>query len=64
VECEGSDRHKTDFATRSELHEFRIMPFGLKVAPATSEVLVETVLAGLQWDICCASISLILKSFE
>ncbi|NYT28649.1 MAG: RNA-directed DNA polymerase [Candidatus Thiodubiliella endoseptemdiera] len=52
VECEGSDRHKTAFATRSGLYEFRVMPFGLKGAPATFERLLETVLAGLQWDIC------------
>jgi hypothetical protein len=52
VECEDSDRHKTAFATRSGLYEFRVMPFGLKRAPATFERLMETVLAGLQWDIC------------
>jgi hypothetical protein len=30
VECEGSDRHKTAFATRSGLYEFGVMPFELK----------------------------------
>ena len=52
MECEGSDRHKPAFATRSGLYEFRVMPYGLKGAPATFEILMETVLAGLQWDIC------------
>ena len=52
MECEGSDSHKTAFATRSGLYEFRVMPFGLKGAPAIFERLMETVLAGLQWDIC------------
>jgi hypothetical protein len=41
-----------DLTTRSGLYEFRVMPFGLKGAPATFERLMETLLAGLQWDIC------------
>ena len=67
VECEGSDRHKTAFATRSGLYEFRVMPFGLKGAPATFERLMETVLAGLQWNICLIYLDDIIvlgRSFE
>ena len=52
MECEGTDRHTTVFATRSGLYEFRVMSFGLKGAPVTFERLMETVLAGLQWDKC------------
>ena len=40
-------RPKTVFATRCCLFEFSVMPFGLSF-----ERLMESVLAGLQWDIC------------
>ena len=43
---------KDAFATRRCLYQFQVMPFGLCNAPATVERLMETVLAGLQWDIC------------
>ena len=52
VEVEPKDRQKTAFATRKGLYQFQVMPFGLCNAPATFERLMETVLAGLQWDIC------------
>jgi hypothetical protein len=52
VELDPKDKHKTAFATRQGLYEFNVMPFGLCNAPATFERLMETVLSGLQWQIC------------
>ena len=52
VEMDPADRPKTAFATREGLYEFNVMPFGLCNAPATFERLMETVLSGLQWQIC------------
>ena len=47
----SDDRPKTAFATRRGLFEFSVMPFGLRLVPATFERLMESVLAGLQRDI-------------
>ena len=52
VEMHPDDSYKTAFATRRGLFQFKVMPFGLCCAPSTFERLMETVLAGLQWDIC------------
>ncbi len=52
VEVQEEDRPKTAFNSRRGLYEFRVMPFGLCNAPATFERLMETVLAGLHWQIC------------
>ena len=52
VEVEESDRAKTAFISRQGLFEFKVMPFGLCNAPATFERLMETVLAGLNWQVC------------
>ena len=52
VEMEPIDRPKTAFATRKGLFQFKVMPFGLCNAGATFERLMETVLAGINWEIC------------
>ena len=51
MEMHSDDRPKTAFATRRGIFEFNVMPFGLSCAPVTFERLMESVLAGLQWDI-------------
>ncbi|CAC5380851.1 unnamed protein product [Mytilus coruscus] len=52
VELAEKDKHKTAFATRKGLFQFKVIPFGLCCAAQTFERLMETVLAGLQWEIC------------
>ncbi|XP_056022110.1 uncharacterized protein LOC130054993 [Ostrea edulis] len=50
VDMEEADKEKTVFVTRKGLYQFKVMHFGLCSAPATFERLMETVLAGLQWN--------------
>lgn len=52
VGLEPEDKQKSAFITRKGLFQFCVLPFRLCNAPATFERLMETVLAGLQWDIC------------
>ena len=52
VGLEPKDKPKSAFITRKGLFQFRVLPFGLCNAPATFERLMQTVLVGLQWDIC------------
>ncbi|MCG8076676.1 MAG: reverse transcriptase family protein [Candidatus Thiodiazotropha taylori] len=52
VETDPQDREKTAFTSRKGLFEFNVMPYGLCNAPATFERLMESVLAGLHWQIC------------
>ena len=47
-----ADKPKTAFATRNGLFQFTVMPFGLCNSPATFERLMETVLAGLNFNVC------------
>ncbi len=46
------DVQKTAFVTKYGLFEFKTMPFGLKIAPATYQRLMELALSGLQWTSC------------
>ena len=67
VEADEVDREKTAFTPRRGLFDFKTMLFGLFNAPATFERLMETVLAGLNWQICLIYIDDILvhgESFE
>ena len=52
VEVREEDREKTAFTTPDGLFEFNLMPFGLCNAPATFQRLMDTVLAGVQWNSC------------
>ena len=47
-----ADKEKTAFVCKEDLFQFNLMPFGLTNAPSTFERLMETVLAGLQYQIC------------
>ena len=67
VELEPDAKPKTAFVTKRGLFKFNVMPFGLCNAPASFKRLMETVLSGLQWDICLIyldDIIVIAKSFE
>ena len=52
MEVAEHDREKNAFATRKGLYNLKGMPFGLCNAPATFERLMESVLRGVQWQIC------------
>ena len=53
IPMRASDRCKTAFySPRRGLMQYTVMPFGLTGAPGTFMQLMETVLRGLQWEIC------------
>ena len=62
------DREKTASCIPSSvLWQFRVLPFGLKGAPATFERLMERILPGLSWKICLVyldDIILFSKTFD
>ena len=52
VEVCDSEIDKIAFCTTEGLFEFKVMPFGLSNSPATFQLLMDAVLAGLQWSSC------------
>ena len=65
VELEESDKESTTFCTTEGLYQFRVMPFGLCNAPASSQRLMDLVLMGLQWSQCLVYLNDIIgRSFE
>ncbi|GFW82268.1 retrovirus-related Pol polyprotein from transposon 17.6 [Trichonephila clavipes] len=67
VELHPDDKEKTAFTTGQGLRQFKVMPFGVCNAPATSERLMETVLGGLSYEACLVyldDIIIVGRSFE
>lgn len=52
VEVDPKDKCKTAFTTCYGLYEFNVLPFGLCNAPITFHILMDLVLADLQWSTC------------
>ena len=52
VEVAEEDQEKTAFCTPDGLWEFKVMPFGLKGAPATFQRTMDVLLSGLKYNIC------------
>ena len=49
IPMNAKDAEKTAFRTTNGLFHFKVMPFGLKNAPATFQRLMDTVFSGLKW---------------
>ncbi len=52
VEMNPKTQAMTAFISHKGLFEFKVMPYGLKNAPATFQRLMDIVLAGLKWQCC------------
>jgi len=50
IKMDSSSQEKTAFATHRGLYEFRVMPFGVKNAPAVFQRLMQNVLSNLNVD--------------
>ena len=48
IKVQTGSQEKTAFITHKGLFEFRVMPFGVKNAPAVFQCLMQQVLSGLQ----------------
>ena len=64
IKLDPASAQKTAFTTHCGLYEFTRMPFGLCNAPATFQRLMQTVLAGLEWESCFVYIDDILVASE
>lgn len=52
IELDDDAKPRSAFICRGGLYEFIRMPFGLTNAPATMQRLMDSVLAGLKWQVC------------
>lgn len=52
IEVDERDQEKTAFITLDGLYRFQVMPFGLCMAPAAFQRVMDTVLAELEWQTC------------
>ncbi|KAK8778690.1 hypothetical protein V5799_019970 [Amblyomma americanum] len=50
TEVDEREREKTAFIAPEGLYDFKVMPFGLCIAPATFQQVMDTVLARLKWQ--------------
>ena len=67
VENTEADKEKTAFCVPDEPFQFNVMPFGLCNATAIYQHLMDTMLAGLQWERCLVyldNIIILEKTFE